>query len=114
MAILPLKQTVTITRKGAEDEWGDSTTETFSLKCRVDEEAKLVRRTSTSGGGATQISTEQVVTAATITFDKLADIRHDDEIRFTDELGRLRIYKPLNIEVVRNIAGKPILTEVSV
>lgn len=113
MPLIPMKQNVTITRKSDEDEWGDGTTEIFSLKCRIDEGAKLVRRT-TGSSGAAAISSEEVVTAATITFDKLADIRLTDELRYTDELGVTRVYQPLNIEVVRNIAGKPVLTEVNV
>lgn len=113
MAMIPMKQSVTIKRKGEADEWGEGTSTEFTLKCRITEGAELVRRTSASGGPAS-ISSEQVVTAAMISFDKMPDIRLTDEIYYTDELGNTRFYQPINIETIRGPNGKPWVTEVNV
>lgn len=103
MAIIPLKQTVTITRKGTLDEWGESTgVTTFKLKCRVEEGAKLIQNRF----GA------EVVSGAEITFDKLADIRYEDVIEFTNELGFTITQTPIKISPTRGVAGKALLTTV--
>ncbi|MBA9027521.1 hypothetical protein [Peribacillus huizhouensis] len=113
MAIIPLKQTVTIRRPGVQNEWGESTATTFTLKCRFEDSNKLTRRT-TYQSGFPAIMAEEVVTVAQITFDKFADVRLNDEILYTDESGMQRLYLPLNIERIRGLNGKPLLTVVSV
>lgn len=110
MAILPMKQTVTIKRGGALDDWGNPITgETLTLKCRVEEGSSL--KVYRSAG--TTIS-ETVVASARILFDKLADIRETDTIVFTNELGETIEREPKEINVKRGINGKPLLTEVIV
>lgn len=105
MAILPLKQTVTVTRQGEVDEWGEGgTTETFTLKCRVDEGSELVQNRLG----------EEVVAGASILFGKLVDIRYEDTIEYTNELNITISRSPIRISVTRNIGGKPWLTEVYV
>lgn len=102
MAYIPLKQTVTITRKGETGEWGipKEPTEPFDLKCRVDEQTKLVKN---------QLGNE-VISRMNITFDKLADIRYDDKVAFTNELGDKIEGSPLSIEPIRFVNGKPVMT----
>lgn len=108
MAILPLKQTVTISRGGVLDDWGNVTPEqSFTLKCRVDEGSTLQIYRS----AGTKIS-ETVVASARILFDKLADIHETDTIVFTNELGLTIEKNPIAINVKRGANGKPILTEV--
>lgn len=115
MAIIPLKQTVTIKRKGETDRWGNEITPAveFTLKCRVDEGAKLTRRTSQQPG-AVQTLSEEVVSSAQILFDKYTDVRLTDEILYTDESGNTRVYLPINVNRVRGLNGKSWLTEVLV
>ncbi|QVY62986.1 hypothetical protein [Cytobacillus gottheilii] len=115
MPIMPLKQTVTIRREGEVDRWGNELTPPteFTIKCRVQEGAKLTRRTSQQSG-ATQVLSEEVVSSAQIFFDKFADIRLDDEILYTDESGNQRTYVPINIKRTRGMNGKAMLTEVEV
>lgn len=115
MAVIPLKQTVTVRRPGETDRWGNETTPatTFTLKCRVEEGAKLTRRTSQQSG-ATQTLSEEVVSSAQIYFDKFADIRLTDELLYTDETGNTRTYHPININRTRGLNGKTLLTEVEV
>ena len=115
MAYVPLKQTVTIKRKGETDRWGNEITppDTFTLKCRLEEGAKLTRRT-TQQSGAAQTLSEEVVSSAQILFDKFTDIRLTDEILYTDESGNTRTYLPININRIRGLNGKPMLTEVEV
>lgn len=103
MAIIPLKQTIKVERIGVVDEWGQGgTTTTTTLKARIDESSKLVRNQS----GVEVMGKAQILLA------KLADITYDDYISYDDELGRTVRQKPISIAVIRNIAGKPILTEV--
>lgn len=115
MGVMPFKQTVTIKRKGEADRWGNSTTTVppFILKCRFEEKAKLTRHSSTQAGTA-QVLSEEVVSQAQIYFDKFADIQLTDEIEYTDESGQVRTYYPINVERIRNISGKVILTVVNV
>lgn len=103
MALIPLKQSITVTRAGESDGWGgSSTTESFTLKARVDEKTQVVQN---------QIG-DEVVSSCEIMLDKLADIRYDDDITYIDELGRKVERKPLRIEPIRAINGKALMTVV--
>ncbi|WP_019241510.1 MULTISPECIES: hypothetical protein [Bacillus] len=103
MALLPLKQTITIKREGELDEWGESTgSSTSTLKCRVDESSKVVQNSLGN----------EVVAGMEITLNKLADIKYGDQIEYTNELGVTILREPIRIEVVRMINGKPVLTTV--
>ncbi|MEH7521690.1 hypothetical protein V7149_00185 [Bacillus sp. JJ1503] len=115
MALIPLKQTVTIKRKGETDRWGSEITPPveFTLKCRVEEGAKLTRRT-TQQPGAVQTLSEEVVSSARFLLDKFADVRLTDELFYTDESGNTRNYLPINIVRTRGLNGKALLTEVEV
>jgi len=108
MAVVPLKQTITVRRSGGVDEWGRPLpTQTFTLKCRIDEGSQLTVQHSE---GIVQSGT--VVAEAKILIDKLADIRYTDEISFTDELGITVTRNPKQIDVKRGLNGKPMLTVV--
>jgi hypothetical protein len=107
MAIVAMKQTITVKRGGALDDWGNPTVgETFNLKCSVSEGSTLmkVRSQGISQG-------DEVVADARILLDKLADIRYTDTISFTNELGETIERNPKEINVKR-LNGKPLLTEV--
>jgi hypothetical protein len=111
MAIIPLKQTITI-KKAAEsmDRFNRPVySDPVSMKCRISEGTKLIR--SRSQGMTTNA---EVVSSAQIYLDKLVDISMDDEITFTDELGNVRTWKPLNVDIKRGLNGKAILTVVYV
>jgi hypothetical protein len=113
MAILPMKQTVTIQRGGALDDWGNAVPgETLTLKCRVEEGTRVTRSLSGTGSGTSTF--EIAVGTARILFDKLADIRETDTLVFTNELGITIEKTPKEINVKRGGSGKPILTEVIV
>lgn len=116
MALIPLKQTVTIKRPGTVDKWGNPTSSTrFTLPCRIVEGTKLTRRTSSQGeGGSVSVNAMEVVSTAQIYLDKLADIQLTDEIYYTDDNGNTRLYKPISIEVKRGLNGKALLTVVNV
>lgn len=106
MALIPLKQTVTITPPGGFDP--DYNTPIpgvpYTLRCRFQEGVKLVRN---------QYGAE-VVSVGTFYFDKLADIALDAKLTYTNELGDATTYDPLTIGVKRMLSGRPILTEVDV
>lgn len=110
MPIVPMKQTVIRKRGGGLDDWGNPLSPSESvLKCRVDEGSTLTRYMS-----AGTSSSETIVANARLLFDKLADIRYDDILVFTNELGNTIERKPKEINVKRNNVGKPIMTEVFV
>ena len=104
MAMIPMKQSVTIQRKGVKDEWGEEITAptSFTLKCRVDERTQVVQN---------QLG-DEVVSGMEILFNKLPDVRYDDVIEYTNELGVTIKRTPIKIEPVRMINGKPTLTAV--
>lgn len=103
MAIIPLKQIATIHKPAEVDDWGQVTpSEPIELKCRADERTEVVKN---------QLGAE-VVSGVQIMFDKLPNVSYDDEIEFTNELGDTIKRKPVNIEPIRMINGKPTLTVV--
>lgn len=105
MAIIPLKQTIEVTKAGASNGWGQPVVgEVLTLKARVVETTAIV--TNQAG--------EEAVASLRITLDKLADVSYDDTITYTNELGVTVARKPLKIEIKRGLSAKPILTEVYV
>ncbi|MGG4142967.1 hypothetical protein ABEW34_07525 [Paenibacillus algorifonticola] len=105
MAILPLKQTVIVTKAGASDGWGrTSAAEVITLKARVEETTKVV--TNQAG--------EEAVADMRILLDKLAAIAYDDVITYVNELGVTIERRPIKIRPIRMFNGRAILTEVYV
>lgn len=101
MPLIPLKQTVKVTRRSGFDEWGESAGEsTVIMKCRVDEIEQVV--TNQLG--------EEAQSSMQLIFNKLADIQYEDEIEYTNELGHVFRREPIKIEPIRMINGKPTLT----
>lgn len=109
MALVPMKQKITVFRGGELDEWGNELPEKdFTLTCRVDEGTFLVK--SKSGGG--NVAHREVVAQARILLDKLVDIRYGDMILYKNELGEEIKGNPERINIKRHINGKPLMTEV--
>ena len=103
MALIPLKQTITVVPPGIRDEWGNSVRGVpYTLKARVDEVTATVQN---------QVG-DEVLSGFTIMLDKLADLSYDHEIIFTNELGVTIKRKPIKIEPIRMINGKAALTTV--
>lgn len=108
MALIPLKQRVTVIRAATNttpDMFGNYTgtpTET-EYKCRIDEGKELV---ATPHGDIVDIQ-------ATIWFAKEVDIRYTDQLRFT-MAGQSVTRTPKNIEVIRGLNGKALFTVVYV
>ncbi|MGE6488511.1 hypothetical protein [Paenisporosarcina sp. NPDC076898] len=114
MALIPLKQEITVTKPYKTDKYNRPLLpETVTMKCRLDEQQKTVKRASSSVG-VNQSMSNEVQSSARIILDKLADIRYEDTIEYTNELGITTTYTPLDIEPKRNLAGKVILTVVYV
>lgn len=113
MPLIPMKQTVTVTPAASDDWDGAAAGVPYTLKCRISEGTKLVRKASTQGGVSSSDNGE-VVSVAQIYFDKLVSIAASDTISYTDENGEVCVYRPISTEVKRNLAGKPILTVVNV
>ncbi|RCX22955.1 hypothetical protein DFP94_101544 [Fontibacillus phaseoli] len=105
MALVPLKQNVTVTKPGADDGWGGTTPgAVITYKARVSEETNVV--TNQYG--------EEATTSLRIILDKLPDVSYDDVITYTNELGVTVARKPVSIEVKRGLNGKALSTEVFV
>ncbi len=103
MAIIPMNQTVTVTKPGARDDWGNVMPGVnITLKCRAEETTETV--TNQYG--------EEAVATVKLLIDKLADIRYDDTISYTNELGVKVERKPQRIAVTRWPSGKAALTAV--
>jgi hypothetical protein len=108
MAIIPMKQTVRVYRSTGTDGWGTNVIETVyeELKCRyqdgVDREYSAIR------------DMDDLVMNGKFVFDKYPDIKLSDTIEYTDERGNTRSFEPRNIDVIRHISGKPLMTVVLV
>lgn len=103
MALIPLKDTVTITKPGAIDEFGDSTPgQSFTYACRIEEGTK---RTLDKQGS-------EVISATQILIEGAVDVGYDDIVTWTDSVGNQWSKKPLRIFVVKDFSSKPLFTEV--
>lgn len=105
MPLIPMKQTITVTKAGGSDGWGGTAFGTpIAVKARVTEETNVV--TNQAG--------EEAVASLRILLDKLADISYDDVITYTNELDVTVERKPLKVGVARGMSGRALLTEVFV
>ncbi|MET3658523.1 hypothetical protein [Sporosarcina psychrophila] len=107
VALIPLKQTVLVHKPETTNDWGETTSlPPITLKCRADEKVEYVKNFASTTLNAEVLSSVQLL------FNKLPDIRYDDVIEFTNELDVTVKRKPLLIEPIRMINGKPTLTAV--
>jgi hypothetical protein len=105
MALVPLKQTVIVTKAAGSNGWGrPSAGGTVTYKVRAVEETRIVKNQAG----------KEALTTARIIFDKLPDLSYDDAITYTNELGVTIERSPMKIEVKRGLNGKPLITEVFV
>lgn len=114
MAIIPLRQSVTVRNKIEDnvDGWGtDGWSEPFTLKCRAVETLKVVSSSSLTDGIKKTVD-EQVRATLVLLFDKLPNIDYSSEITYTNELNVTITRSPILITPIRMINGKPTLTEV--
>lgn len=103
MAVIPLKQTALVHKPAIVDDWGEVTAQPpFTLKCRADEKTEVVKNPQGS----------EVVSGVQLMFDKLPNITYDDVIEYINELGVAVKRKPVKIEPIRMVSGKPMLTAV--
>lgn len=103
MALIPLKQSVLIHKPAIVDDWGEVTAQPpITMKCRADERTDVVKNPQ----GA------EVVSGVQLLFDKLPAISYDDVIEYTNEIGVTVKRKPVKIEPIRMVNGKPALTTV--
>lgn len=114
MALIPLKQTVTVRNRIANQDDGWETeewSEPFTLKCRAVETLKLIASSSVTDGFKKTVD-ENAKATLILYFDKLPNLDYNSEITFTNELGVTITRVPILIQPIRMINGKPTLTEV--
>lgn len=106
MALIPLKQTVIVHKPAVRDKYGEviETVPPIITSARVDEVIERV---------VNQVGTE-MASSLTIYLDKLPDISYQDEIEYTNELAFTVRRKPIRIEPLRMLSGKPTMTLVYV
>lgn len=105
MALVPMNQTVKITKPATLDDWGQPVpSRSATYRCRLDQSSERVR--GQDG--------KEVVARASILLDGLVGVGYADLIEFTDEAGNNYKYKPVAISVIRDFAGKPLFTKVVV
>ncbi|SFH23044.1 hypothetical protein SAMN05660649_04369 [Desulfotomaculum arcticum] len=105
MALIPLNQSVKITKGGDLDEWGQPRPgRGMTLKCRIDQHSQLVK---TQDG-------KEAVTSATILLNGLVTVNYSDLLEWKDETGNQYSLHPLTVAIVRDFTGKPLFTKVAV
>lgn len=105
MAIIPLKQTVTVRKliNVDDDGWDDEMwSEPILHKVRATEKVEIVMNALG----------EEKTASVKLLFDKLPDIAYTDEITYENELGVKITRNPLSIKPIRMVNGKPTLTAV--
>jgi hypothetical protein len=109
MPIIPMKQVINLYKKDVSDGWGKGkfqTTPSAILKCRFQE--GLDREEMLRGD-----RTDMVLNGK-FYFDKYPDITLEDNIEFIDEHQRSHRFQPRNIDVIRGLNGRPLMTVVLV
>ena len=106
MALIPLKQSVTVTPASSETDRFNRPVmgEPYTLKARVHDEIKTVQ----------SVEGKEVVSTCTIFLDKNAKVTAKDKITYKDDDGVTRAYTPISVGTKRHINGKPILKVVYV
>lgn len=105
MAIIPLKQTVTVRKlvKVDDDGWDEETwSQPIAHKVRATEKVEIVMNALG----------EEKTASVKLLFDKLPDIAYTDEITYENELGVKITRTPLSIKPIRMVNGKSTLTAV--
>lgn len=103
--MVPLNQTITHKRAGVLDDWGKPTeTQSEEHKCRIDEGTHLTR----------DAKGKEIVAGAQVLIKGLVQIAYSDLLEWEDENGNKYSRSPLNISIVRDFGGKPMLTKVMV
>jgi hypothetical protein len=108
MAIIPLRQSITITpaMPGGLTEFDTPEMgQPAKKKCRYQETITLV---------SSMVDGQQVVSKATIFFDGFEAIDEHTKLEYTREDGATLIHTPLSVAVKRHINGKALLTVVYV
>lgn len=104
MAIIPLKDEVTLTPPGAVDAWGNATGGTpVTHDARIDEKSKLVRNQNG----------DEVVSNTQILIDKIVAVDYDYDVTYTDATGNTVTKKPIAISRIKDLT-KVIFTRVDV
>ncbi len=104
MALIPLKDTVTIRTGSSVDAWGNPTYSSETThKCRIDEKTELVRNQN----GAEVVSNIQIL------IEKTVSVSYDDEVAFNLSDGTSKTEKPIAIERLKDVSGKVLFTVVS-
>lgn len=114
MNIIPLRQKITVVKKGVDDGWGKFTEGARVVyKARVQESDKVIKA---SGGqnNVYGVHAEGAFDGVKVIIKGLADISLDDTVEYVDELGRTHVYNPTRIDVKRWFNGKAIYTFVFV
>lgn len=104
MALVPLRQYVTVYPPGNDDPWNPIPTVPFTLKCRFQESIEVVRN---------QYGAE-VVSSAQIFLAKDAEVTVNHTFEYEDESGIKTTYTPHNVQPKRWLNGAPILKVVYV
>lgn len=105
MAIIPLKQTITVRKliKSDNDGWEtEDWSEPIPYKVRATEKVEIIMNPLG----------EEKTASVKLLFDKLPDIAYTDEITYENELGVKITRAPLSIKPIRMVNGKSTLTAV--
>lgn len=100
---IPTHQTVLIHKPGESDSWGNvETLPPITLKCRAEEKVQLV--TNQLG--------HEIVSSVELLFRRLPDIKYNDQVEYTNEIGHTIKREPQLIAPARGLSSKPEYTSV--
>jgi hypothetical protein len=104
MALIPLKDSISVTKPSGTDDWGQpipGVSNTYD--CRIDEGTKLVRN---QNGAEVVVNTHIMIGGGVA-------VSYDDDVTWTDSTGVERTKNPVSIGTIKDIASKVLFTEVS-
>jgi len=107
--MIPFNQSIKVLKRVDEDDWGKPIYDEdnlVSVECRVDEGSHLTSDIKSKQTG------KNIIPDARILIEGLADIKYEDRIIYTDELGNTIDKLPERITVRRDMGGSVILTEI--
>jgi hypothetical protein len=103
--MINLPHKVTLKTGGELDVWGQPTQgRSVTKDARVDQRTRLVR----------DMNGKDVVSSAQIVLKGDVAVKYEDTLEWTDAFGNKYARKPLSIELLSDLSGKPLFVKVNV
>lgn len=107
LGYIPLNDSITVIKNNGLDEWGEPT-----AGIRTAYKARLNYSTNAKSMGG--VKGTEVVSSLKVILSGLPEVTYEDTLEYTDKLGNVKEYKPVNISFIEDISGNVLYTVIEV